>query len=419
VKWEGLSNLLDRIVHELHRFLVMPQRDAQIITLWLVHTHVFLHDVFDHTPHLIVWSQSHGCAKTTLRSIISRLAPNVEAVDTVRGTELIAFLRRQAAFKNDEEMVELFGEYGILGLGTRIYLFDEAERYDYTGLLIRIINAAHNREGGAWASDGSKVPIFSPMALFRRRDPRYIRDLHPTISRCVLVEMKQRDPLNPAHKCEEFRDRNRHVRYLAVLRQAISAMVQDQLKRLQDWRPEDDFLSGNRLADNWEPLCAIADIAGCCAMDHTAVCGRSDYSGFRALIRLMSGATIGRAQQKSSGSNCCVLAISRAVLPQSPLHLRVEYYLRASVLRPRGLGKVGRCTLIIRPHCSYRAPQPLRLQVLQLRAVAQADTLPHALAPSLNVLPVSARTYFLFDVMTIGPRYSPPANRTREDEQTR
>jgi hypothetical protein len=262
VPWQGVSDTLDQIVRELHRFLVMSERDAQIIALWIVHTHVFLREIFDHTPHLIVWSETHGCGKTTLRQIISRLAANVEAVDSVNGSEFIAFLRRLAAIKNDPLIFEQYNELGLLGPGIRTYLMDEAERYDFTGLLIRLINAAHGRDGSAWGRDGSHVPIFAPMAMFRRHDPRYILDLAPTVSRAILIEMKVRDPDNPDHKREEFRSRNRFVRRLALLRQQISTLVQGMKEDFEKWLPEEGFLKGNRVADNWEPLCAIADLAG-------------------------------------------------------------------------------------------------------------------------------------------------------------
>ena len=164
VPWQGMSDTLDQIVRELRRFLVISERDAQIIGLWIVHTHLFLHEIFDHTPHLIVWSESHGCGKTTLRQIITRLAANVEAIDSVNGSEFIAFLRRLAAVKNDPLILEQYKELGLLGPGIRTYLMDETERYDFTGLLIRLINAAHGRDGSAWARDGSLVPIFAPIA---------------------------------------------------------------------------------------------------------------------------------------------------------------------------------------------------------------------------------------------------------------
>jgi hypothetical protein len=122
VPWQGMSDTLHQIVWELHRFLVMTERDAQIIALWIVHTHVFLHEIFDHTPHLIVWSETHGCGKTTLRQIISRLAANVEAVDSVNGSEFIAFLRRQAAIRNDPLILAQYRQLALLGPGIRTYL---------------------------------------------------------------------------------------------------------------------------------------------------------------------------------------------------------------------------------------------------------------------------------------------------------
>jgi Protein of unknown function (DUF3631) len=98
--------------------------------------------------------------------------------------------------------------------------------------------------------------------MFRRHDPRCILDLAPTVSRAILIEMKVRDPDNPDHKREEFRSRNRFVRRLAILRQHISTLVQGMKDDFEEWLPEDGFLKGNRLADNWQPLCAIADLAG-------------------------------------------------------------------------------------------------------------------------------------------------------------
>jgi hypothetical protein len=142
------------------------------------------------------------------------------------------------------------------------YLFDEAEQYDYTGLLMRLMNAGHRHDGQAWGRDGRKVPIFAPMALFRRFDPRHEPGLAPTVSRSILIEMKQRDPKDPEHKREEFRGRNRYVRRLPVLKQQITRVVENRKNDFAEWRPETEFLAGNRNADNWEPLVAIADLAG-------------------------------------------------------------------------------------------------------------------------------------------------------------
>jgi Protein of unknown function (DUF3631) len=74
--------------------------------------------------------------------------------------------------------------------------------------------------------------------------------------------MMKRDRDNPEHTREQFRARNPHVQRLPALRQQIASAVQQRLPDLRSWRPENDFLKGNRNADNWEPLVAIADLAG-------------------------------------------------------------------------------------------------------------------------------------------------------------
>ena len=268
----GLLDVLESIITELKRFFVLPERYMQAIALWVVHAHVFLHQIedrngemrgiFDHTPRLIVWSQTHGSGKSTLGDFISKLVPNVESVSSLTGGELVAFMRRLAGQRNDPLIRKFYQDNGLLGPGLRVYLFDEAEQYKYTGLLMRMINAGHRHDGQIWDRRGNKVPIFAPMALLRRFDPRHEPKLKPTVSRSILIEIEKRDPTNPDHRREGFRARNPYVRRLAVLKQQIATVVERRLPDLVAWRPETNFLEGNRNADNWEPLIAIADLAG-------------------------------------------------------------------------------------------------------------------------------------------------------------
>jgi hypothetical protein len=259
--WRGLADMLDEVVRELHRFLVMDDQAAKAVALWVVHSHVFMHRIFPRTPHMIVWSKTHGCAKTTLREILELFAANVEAADSVTGTAFAAFLQKLADIRNDPTLIAHYEAMGVYGVGLHTYLWDEAEQYKPTGFLMRLVNAAHQRSGVAWTHKGEKVPVFAPVALFRRHDPRYEAVLRPTVSRAVLVEMKQRDPDDPKQEREQFIDYNPNVRKLIRLRERISAMVWSQRDALKAWRPERNFLGGNRLANNWMPLCAIADVA--------------------------------------------------------------------------------------------------------------------------------------------------------------
>jgi hypothetical protein len=65
------SELLDQIVACLREYLVLPSGSAEIIALWVLHTHVF--DCFAITPRLAITSPEKGCGKTTLLDVINEL----------------------------------------------------------------------------------------------------------------------------------------------------------------------------------------------------------------------------------------------------------------------------------------------------------------------------------------------------------
>jgi hypothetical protein len=177
-----LRDVLTSITTELNRFFVLRDDTAHKIALWIVHTHVFQHQIvdesgavrhiFDHTPRLIVWSQTHGSGKTTLAEIIAGLVANPEAISSLTGVELQAFLRRAAEKRNGRASRPIDELDGLLGSGLYTYIFDEAEQYKNTGLLLRLINGGHRHDGQIWDAKGRRVSIFAPLALFRRFDPR-------------------------------------------------------------------------------------------------------------------------------------------------------------------------------------------------------------------------------------------------------
>jgi predicted DNA-binding protein (UPF0251 family) len=65
------SELLDQIVVCLREYLILPSGSAEIIALWVLHTHVF--DCFMITPRLAITSPEKGCGKTTLLDVINQL----------------------------------------------------------------------------------------------------------------------------------------------------------------------------------------------------------------------------------------------------------------------------------------------------------------------------------------------------------
>jgi hypothetical protein len=256
-----LESTLEEIVAQIKRFFVIDETDAQILALWIVNSHVFLLQIFEHTPFLIVHSKDPGSGKSYLAEFIEELAANVRMTSSMTGSRLEAFLEKQAKRRANPDLVKYWNDNGLLGLGLNTLLFDEADRYENTGLLMRLLHAAHRKRGMFISKDGSDVRCFAPIAVFRLHDPRHHAELHAFVSRSILLEMKQADRNNPDHKREQWTEDNR--RRLPFLNQQISFLVQENKANFKRWRPEGELLTGvsNRRADNWRPLIAIADVA--------------------------------------------------------------------------------------------------------------------------------------------------------------
>src|ERR1019366_3232444 len=65
------AELLDDIVSAVKRYLVLLEGYAEILALWVVHTHVF--DCFGHSPRLAITSAEKRCGKTTTLDILAEL----------------------------------------------------------------------------------------------------------------------------------------------------------------------------------------------------------------------------------------------------------------------------------------------------------------------------------------------------------
>ena len=62
------------------------------------------------------------------------------------------------------------------------FLFDEAEQYTYTGLLIRMLNSGFDREGKAWTDSGATVSTFYPTACSAASTRSICRNLLPRLT---------------------------------------------------------------------------------------------------------------------------------------------------------------------------------------------------------------------------------------------
>jgi hypothetical protein len=258
-----LCSVLDEIVAQANRFFVFTDpMHAYAIALWVVYSHVFLLQIFQHAPFLMLHSKEPGSGKTYVAEFIEELAANVLMTSSITGSRLEMLLERAFDDRNNPFLVKYWNDNGLLGLGLLTLLFDEADRYTDTNLLMRLLHACHRKRGGFISKKGRFVRCFAPVGVFRLNDPRLDPNLRAFVSRSLVIEIKKRDPDNPEHERDIWDEDNR--RKLPQLRQQISLLVQECKDDFKKWRPEKGgWLSkGNRPADNWRPAFAIAELAG-------------------------------------------------------------------------------------------------------------------------------------------------------------
>jgi putative DNA primase/helicase len=234
--------LLDDIASTIREYVVLTPEQRDAITLYAVHTHA--HDAHDFSPILNVKSAQKRSGKSRLMQVLDRILALPLLVSGIRPAALLRIIDLKgptllfdevdAAMKQDREVNEA-----------------------YRG----IINSAFSRPGARCIlnvplSGGGYEPrqfsTWAPLVLSGIGDlPDTVRD------RSIEIDMvrKRRDE-------QVQRLRRRDGKELDVLAQKVARWVRDNFARLQVSQPEIPQALNDRAADAWEPLFAIAELAG-------------------------------------------------------------------------------------------------------------------------------------------------------------
>lgn len=229
--------LLDEITSLLRRYVVLPADAAEALALWTVHTYAFhLRDV---TAYVGIESPEKRCGKTTLLDLLSLLvnravvASNISpsaiyrVIEEVRPTLIID--EADTFFQGNEEL------RGILNAGyTRKAAF-----------VVRVDMSSGKKADGGLASFSCWCPKI--MAAIGRL-PDTLAD------RCIIVRMQRK---LPSETCERMRRLDTDD-----LCRRCARWVQDHQEHLTAAQPPLPAELHDRAADIWEPLLAVADLAG-------------------------------------------------------------------------------------------------------------------------------------------------------------
>jgi Protein of unknown function (DUF3631) len=235
----GGAHLLGELHDALTRYVVLPTAEAaDAVVLWIAATHA--QEAWYCAPRLDITSPVKRCGKSRLLDIIEATCHAPLMTVNISPAALVRLIADAPPTLLLDEADTVFGPKAA----------DSNE--DLRG----IINAGHsrNRPYIRWdmlARKPESCPTFAMAALAG------IGDLPDTITdRAVIVAMRRRAP---GETVDRFRDR-RDGAPLKELGQRLGAWVRahlDELREAEPLMPVED-----RAADTWEPLIAIADLAG-------------------------------------------------------------------------------------------------------------------------------------------------------------
>jgi hypothetical protein len=237
------SDILDDVRRAVTDYCVLPSRQAaDAIVLWIAVSHAL--SAFDYAPRLVIKSVEKRSGKSRLLEVIDGLAYKPQRLVNAS----IAYLFRR---------IESSGEHPpTLLLDEADTLFGNVRQADNNEDLRGLLNSGFQRGTSYGRVQGPSLEC-KEYRTFALAAVAGIGDMPETIEdRAIIVRIKRR---RPAEIVKQFRLRDDGDR-LAVLSDRLTAWLEPELEALASARP--DMPVEDRAADVWEPLVAVANLAG-------------------------------------------------------------------------------------------------------------------------------------------------------------
>jgi hypothetical protein len=224
--------LLDHVAVTYGRYLVLPPGAADALALVVAHFHAY--DAFLHTPRLSFQAAEMGCGKSTALAIIACLVPFPLIVENMSTAVL----------------------FRATSLGRFTLLLDEADTWLLTNDEMRgVLNSGHRRGGQVLRCNKNGVVrynVFAPVVLAG------IGALPGTLQdRSIVVRLTRAKPGEVPARFD-----SRWTAPEDQLRSRLAEWASYNFDSLKDCDPVMPSEALNRIADNWRPLFAVAEIAG-------------------------------------------------------------------------------------------------------------------------------------------------------------
>jgi Protein of unknown function (DUF3631) len=224
----------------VRRFVALDDVQADAVALWIAHTHLFA--AFYCTPYLAITSPEKRSGKTRLLEVLELLVRVAIATANISDAALFPMIDSKQPTLLVDEVDAVFGK--------------KSPREELRGML----NAGYrqgattHRMGGATNTTLQTFSVYCPKAFAGIGDC-----LPDTISdRAIPVRLKRR---TRNVIIERFRLRDVEPQGHS-LRDRLTDWLEPQADYLADSRPDLPDELDDRAQDVWEPLLAIADLAG-------------------------------------------------------------------------------------------------------------------------------------------------------------
>lgn len=235
----NLASLLDEIYGVVRSHVILDEHDAVAATLWIAHSHMT--GAANVSPLAIINAPERACAKTLFQSVLGKfvrrplhasnatMSAMFRAVQTWHVTLMID--EADTFFRDNKDL------HGMVNAG-----------YQKDGYVLRSEQVGDTFEPKAFSVYGAKS--IAGIGL-----ERHLPDA--TLSRGIHFNMRRK---LSHEKVKRLRDLDDAL--VARLNSQLVRAAEDNICDVRDARPMLPSELSDRAQDNWEPLLAIAEVAG-------------------------------------------------------------------------------------------------------------------------------------------------------------
>ncbi len=245
------AKLLEELRQTLRRFVVLPSYAAETLALWILHTYAF--ELRKVTTYIGLASPEKRCGKTTLLGVLTDLVNRPISAANISSSALFRVIaEKRPTLLIDEADTFLDGNEELRGILNSGY-------HRKGAYVMRVASggiSSEDEDGGPTASrpakDGTRLARFScwcPKAIAAiGRLPETLAD------RSIVITLQRKRSNEP---CERLRDLDG-----TEMRRRCAEFVGQHEVEIANARPRIPAALNDRAGDIWEPLLALADLAG-------------------------------------------------------------------------------------------------------------------------------------------------------------